>query len=78
MSAQNKKGAGAKGEVLKAVQSGFCNTSQDIADVTGIEISQAASYLSALARQGLIRRTDREMPNFSDHGRWLRVFEVVS
>lgn len=78
MSNRFAKGAGAKGRVLKAVASGCCNTSQDVSAVTGIEISQASSYLAALARQGLVRRTGREMPNFSGHGRWLQVFEVVA
>ncbi len=81
MSARNKKGTGTKREVLKALPSGYCNTSQDVADeIGGITASVASSYIGALVRQRAVRinRTGRWMPNARGWGARLKVFEVCS
>jgi hypothetical protein len=80
MSRQNKKGTGTKGKVLKVLRSGYCNTSQDVADEIGITATRASAYISALVRQRriCIKRTGRWLPNVRGWGRRLRVFEVVN
>jgi len=78
MSAQNKKGTGVKAQVLKVLLSGYCNTTQDVADELGISNRRASAYVSELAKAGYIRRTGLHMPNVFGRGRELRVFEVVA
>lgn len=78
MSAQNKKGTGMKARVLKALRSGYCNTSQDVADELGITVRQVSNYISVFARQGYVRPTRLRMPNVYGRGRELRVFEVIA
>ena len=81
MSAHNKKGTGTKRKVLNALRSGYCNTSQDVADeVGGLKANEASAYIGALVRQRRIRikKTGRWMPNTRGWGRRLKVFEVVA
>lgn len=69
-----------KARVLRAVLSGYCNTSLDVADETGIPVNVCSSYIGAFARKGIVRKTDRRLPNSNpvNRGRQLRVFEVVA
>lgn len=67
----NKK-ASARAAVLDG-----CNTSQDVADETGIDVNQCSSYLAAFVRKGWLRKTRRTMPNIHGCGRPLIVFEVI-
>lgn len=80
MSAINKPGTGKKAKVRAAVLSGYCNTTLDIADETGLSVNICSGYVAALMRQGELRRTDRRLPNSSANGkgRKLHVFEVVA
>lgn len=80
MSAINKSGTGKKAKVRAAVLSGFCNTSLDVADETGLTVLECSSYVAALRREGIVRWTDRRMANKSPigAGRKLYVFEVVA
>lgn len=68
-----------KSRALKAIRSGYCSTSQDVADETGISVNQCSSYVSAFARKGIVRKTERRIPNGNadGRGRMFRVFEVV-
>lgn len=80
MSAINKPGTGKKALVRAAVMSGFCNTTLDIADETGLTVLECSSYVAALLRNGEVRKTGRRLPNKSadGRGRKLHVFEVVA
>ena len=71
---------GVKGQVLKAIQSGYCNTSLDVSDEIGVPVNQCSSYIHALKRQGYVKFTGRTMPNKSANGkgRKLHVFEVTA
>lgn len=64
--------------VLRLMRTEGYNCAQDIADELGITIQQASSTLVAMSRQGVIRATDRELPNDDGYGRRLRVFEVIT
>jgi hypothetical protein len=68
-----------KDKVRAAALSGFCNTSLDVADETGLDGNLCSSYLDELMREGLIRKTERRLPNKHPRrfGRQLHVFEVV-
>lgn len=69
-----------RAKVLAALKSGYCNTSQDVADEVGITAEQASTHICALTRNRriTIKRTGRRMPNIAGIGRELRVFEVVN
>lgn len=68
-----------KTRVLDAVLSGYCNTTLDIAEETGICVNTCSHYIGVFARMGIVRKTDRRLPNSNpiNRGRQLRVFEVV-
>jgi hypothetical protein len=76
----HNKGTGKKARVRAAVLSGYCNTTLDVADETGLAVEECSSYVAALRREGLVRWTDRRLPNKSPigAGRKLYVFEVVA
>lgn len=79
MSAVNVKGTGLKQRALKAVLSGYCNTTRDVADELEVPIGKCQSYVSQFVSAGIIRKTGRHLPNISPDGRGPRafVFEVV-
>jgi len=66
---------GLRPKVVKAVLSGFCNTSLDVADEIGLPPKKCSTCVSDLARDGIVRWTNRYIPvrNFK-----YRVFEVVT
>ncbi|WGR74310.1 MULTISPECIES: hypothetical protein [unclassified Bradyrhizobium] len=78
MSRVNAKGTGKKALVRAAALSGYCNTSLDLADETGLSVRECSGYVAALIRQRELRRTTRRLPNSSANGRGrkLHVFEV--
>lgn len=61
--------------VLAAIKNG-CNTSKDVADVTGMNSRNCAGLLRYLARVNKIRKTDRFI-NHDGKGRPARVFEPL-
>lgn len=69
-----------RAKVLAALKSGYCNTSQDVADEVGITANRASMHISVLAsrRAVIIKKTGRRMPNIAGTGRELHVFEVVN
>lgn len=54
--------------VMKAALSGFCNTTRDIADETGIPVEIVSGYVSQLVQDGVLRRTGRSVPNARSDG----------
>ena len=76
MSAVNAKGTGLKQRALKAVLSGYCNTSQDVADELGVPVNKCQGYVSQFISAGIIRKTGRHIPNIHNHGPRMYVFEV--
>lgn len=66
---------GTKVRVLTAILSGYCNTSQDVADETGLTVKACSKCIHALVGDGAVTWTDRFIPirNYR-----LRVFEVAA
>jgi len=61
--------------ILPVIREGYCNTSRDLSDVTGIPVSKCSGVIYNLARMGIVRQTDRYIYD----GRFrMRVFEVVT
>jgi DNA-binding IclR family transcriptional regulator len=54
--------------VLKAVEEGS-NTSNAVAEFTGLPVSHASYYLGELVEAGLVRRTHRNRVRFVRQGR---------
>ena len=66
---------GVRPKVLAAIMSGYCNTSQDVAEETGLSAARCSSCINKLIGDGIIRWTDRviRVRNYK-----LRIFEVVA
>lgn len=66
---------GIRPQVIGAALSGFCNTSQDVADETGLSVARCSKCISALVADGVLTWTDRVIAvrNYK-----LRVFEVAA
>lgn len=81
-----KAGAGmhrtVRARVLRALRSGQCSTSQDVADLIDLPISadKVSQAIANLERAGhvTIRRTGERIPNLYGRGSPLHVFEVVA
>jgi predicted transcriptional regulator len=73
-------GTGLKQRALKAVLSGYCNTTRDVADELDVPIDKCQPYVSQFINAGIIRKTGRHIPNISPDGRGPKnyVFEVVA
>lgn len=71
-------GTGLKRRALEAVLSGYCNTTQDVADELGVPTRKCQGYISLFLRAGVIRKTGRSIPNIYGRGPAMYVFEVVS
>ncbi len=70
-------GTGFKKRVLEAVLSGYCNTTQDVADELEVPVVKCQSYVSQFISAGIIRKTGRFIPSISGRGPAMYVFEVV-
>lgn len=66
---------GIKPQVVDAVLSGFCNTSQDVADETGLSVARCSKCISALVDAGALKWTDRFIPASNSK---FRIFEVTN
>lgn len=69
-------GTGLKQRALKAVLSGYCNTSRDVADELGVPMNKCQGYVSQFVSAGIIRKTGRHIPSISGRGPAMYVFEV--
>lgn len=67
---------GKRERVISAVLSGYCNTSQDVAEETGLSVREASKVVSNLVGDGVLRDTGRRLPA-SRPNRFFRVFEVA-
>lgn len=56
-------------KVMEAALSGYCNTTRDIADETGLPVNVVSSYVTMLIDDGVLRRTGRFVPNLNEQGR---------
>jgi predicted transcriptional regulator len=65
---------GIKPKVMGAILTGRCNTSQDVADETGLSVARCSKCISSLADIGILSRTDRILRR--SKGGHLRIFEV--
>lgn len=68
---------GIKPIVVQAILSGYCNTSRDVADETGLSVKRCSACIHALVDIGVIRRTERALPRSGKGGKFL-VFEVAA
>lgn len=68
---------GKRQRVISAVLSGYCNTSRDVAEETGLPTHEASKIVSALLADGVLRDTGRRMP-IGYCNRTMKVFEVVA
>lgn len=75
---RSDSGTGFKQRVLEAVLSGYCNTTQDVADELSVPVVKCQSYVSQLISAGVIRKTGRHIPSISGRGPAMYVFEVVA
>lgn len=67
---------GKRQRVVSAIMSGFCNTSHDVAEETGLTVHESSKVVSALLDAGVLRDTGRRIPiNSRNHK--LIVFEVA-
>lgn len=66
---------GVRPRVLTAIMSGYCNTSHDVAEETGLSTGRCSSCMNKLISDGIILWTDRfiRIRNFK-----VRVFEVAA
>jgi hypothetical protein len=71
-------GTGLKARALKAALSGYCNTSQDVADELGVPLRKCQGYVSQFISDGVLRKAHRHIPNIHNKGPRLHVFEVVT
>lgn len=71
-----------RARVLRALRSGLCTTSQDVADLVDLPISadKVAQAIAGLVSAGhvTIRRTGERIPNLYGRGSPLHVFEVMA
>lgn len=68
---------GKRERVVSAILSGYCNTSRDVADETGLPMHEASKVVSSLIDLGVLRDTGRRIP-VAYRNRKLTVFEVVA
>lgn len=68
---------GKRQRVIAAVLSGYCNTSHDVAEETGMSVHESSKVVSALMSAGVLRDTGRRIP-VAYRNRKMIVFEVVA
>lgn len=68
---------GNRERVVKAIMTGRCNTSRDVADETGMTVRDSSRVVSDLLDDGVLRDTGRRMP-IAYRNRTMIVFEVVT
>ncbi len=66
-----------KAAIVAAIESGFCNTSQDVADETGLPIKVCSGAVHNLVKAGALRHTGRVIRG-EYRNRPSKVFEVVA
>lgn len=73
-------GTGFKKRALETVLSGYCNTTQDVADELDVPVKKVQPLISEFISAGIIRKTGRHLPNISPDGRGPKVyvFEVAN
>lgn len=62
--------------VLEAIKKHHCNTSQDVSDVTGLNIATASAMVSELIKANILIKTKRTIPSCGRPGRKLEVFQL--